>query len=333
MYTYAIEEVQDILHRIDTDMSMSQKEQRDKLNYICAMFAELAYHHVPEAEIGSNKRAKLISSEAYKQIIKREMASSADITPYVSRQRNEGELPQSFIVTTEQIVAIGHVFGNRLFIAFRGTKFTLGADWYTNFQAKKVPIPRGCFPWTKRIFGRNPGLFHRGFLKEAHRISDLINAELIIRSFSHVEKVYLSGHSLGGAVAFISQQFLGVDQIAGIFIYGAPRSCNVRGCIDRTFKYPIQVRHAGDPVPTVPPLTFRYVDYPLELNTDGNHYRDPDFLECPFTSIFRWLWCLCGLGRSHFMEIYRKELGVTAGALGAELELVPMKRLTNKQLK
>lgn len=205
MYTYAIEEVQDILHRIDTDMSMSQKEQRDKLNYICAMFAELAYHHVPEAEIGSNKRAKLISSEAYKQIIKREMASSADITPYVSRQRNEGELPQSFIVTTEQIVAIGHVFGNRLFIAFRGTKFTLGADWYTNFQAKKVPIPRGGFPWTKRIFGRNPGLFHRGFLKEAHRISDLINAELIIRSFSHVEKVYLSGHSLGGAVAFISQ--------------------------------------------------------------------------------------------------------------------------------
>ncbi|HDU4488311.1 TPA: hypothetical protein RFT16_003230 [Klebsiella pneumoniae subsp. pneumoniae] len=333
MYTYAIEEVQDILHRIDTDMSMSQKEQRDKLNYICAMFAELAYHHVPEAEIGSNKRAKLISSEAYKQIIKREMASSADITPYVSRQRNEGELPQSFIVTTEQIVAIGHVFGNRLFIAFRGTKFTLGADWYTNFQAKKVPIPRGGFPWTKRIFGRNPGLFHRGFLKEAHRISDLIDAELIIRSFSHVEKVYLSGHSLGGAVAFISQQFLGVDQIAGIFIYGAPRSCNVRGCIDRTFKYPIQVRHAGDPVPTVPPLTFRYVDYPLELNTDGNHYRDPDFLECPFTSIFRWLWCLCGLGRSHFMEIYRKELGVTAGALGAELELVPMKRLTNKQLK
>lgn len=196
-----------------------------------------------------------------------------------------------------------------------------------------MPIPRGGFPWTKRIFGRNPGLFHRGFLKEAHRISDLINAELIIRSFSHVEKVYLSGHSLGGAVAFISQQFLGVDQIAGIFIYGAPRSCNVRGCIDRTFKYPIQVRHAGDPVPTVPPLTFRYVDYPLELNTDGNHYRDPDFLECPFTSIFRWLWCLCGLGRSHFMEIYRKELGVTAGALGAELELVPMKRLTNKQLK
>lgn len=66
--------------------------------------------------------------------------------------------------------------------------------------------------------------------------------------------------------------------VARIFIYGVPRSSNVRGCIDRKFKYPIQVRHAGDPVPTVPPLTFRYVDYPLELNTDGNHYRDPSFL-------------------------------------------------------
>lgn len=333
MYTYAIEEVQDILYRIDTDTNMTQEQQRDKLNYVCAMFAELTYHHVPETEIGSNKRAKIISSEAYKQILKRKMASSVDITPYVSRQRNEGELPQSFIVTTEQVVAIGHIFGKRLFIAFRGTKFTLGADWYTNFQAKKVSIPGGGFPWTKRISDRNPGLFHRGFLIEAYRISALINTELTLRGFGHVEEVYLSGHSLGGAVAFLSQQFLRVGQVARIFIYGAPRSSNVRGCIDRKFKYPIQVRHAGDPVPTVPPLTFRYVDYPLELNTDGNHYRDPSFLECPFTSIFRWLWCLCGLGKSHFMEIYRKELGVTAGAVGAELELVPMKRLTNEQLK
>lgn|GEM_PF-2477959 len=333
MYTHAIEEVQAILHQIDTDRRLPLNQQRDKLIYVCAMFAELAYHHVPEAEIGSKKRAKLISSEAYKQILKRKMASSVDITAYLIRQENEGELPQSFVVTTAQVVAIGYILGKRLFIAFRGTKFTLGYDWKANVKAEKVPLdselPSGKI-WALRP---NLGLFHKGFLREACEISMLINDELQKRGIGDFNEVYLTGHSLGGAIAALSKYFLEVGNIRHIFVYGAPRSSNVLGVCSHFHRPAVQVRHAGDIVPTLPPLCFKYVDYPIELDTKGRRYHDPRAFEWPLLWIFRWVWCLVGLGRSHYMEVYRKELGVTAGAVGAKLDLVPMKRLTNDQLR
>lgn len=125
-------------------------------------------------------------------------------------------------------------------ICFRGTKQV--KDWLTNIDITPVPI-------------RNPngdgivGNMHRGFHDAYMSVHDDIAARLI--GYEDLP-LYITGHSLGGALAVVATWYQSSARLAACYTYGAPRVGD-QGLIDR-FKTPIyRVVNVADPVPFVPP--------------------------------------------------------------------------------
>jgi len=57
MPQYAIHEVRSLLGGLPTPLD----DRSPVVRYVCALFAELAYYHIPQWEIDDKKRAKLSS--------------------------------------------------------------------------------------------------------------------------------------------------------------------------------------------------------------------------------------------------------------------------------
>lgn len=125
-------------------------------------------------------------------------------------------------------------------ICFRGTKQV--KDWLTNIDISPAPI-------------RNPsgdgiiGNMHRGFHDAYMSVHDDIAARLT--GYEDLP-LYITGHSLGGALAVVATWYQSSARLAACYTYGAPRVGD-QGLIHR-FKTPIyRVVNVADPVPFVPP--------------------------------------------------------------------------------
>ena len=88
-------------------------------------------------------------------------------------------------------------------------------DWIANMKIRHI----------KKPYGR----VHRGFFKGFSIVQDEIYAAMT-RGRYYKKKVYLGGHSLGGALALLaatnSTYELGTLPIVGIFTYGMPKTSN-----------------------------------------------------------------------------------------------------------
>lgn len=99
-------------------------------------------------------------------------------------------------------------FTDSAIIAFRGTNEL--ADWKTNLLM--VPIKR---TW---------GWAHFGFVRAAEELWPLVK-ESISGNFGQGRKLYITGHSLGGAIAVISALKLTHElrhEVAGLITFGQP---------------------------------------------------------------------------------------------------------------
>jgi len=142
---------------------------------------------------------------------------------------------------TEAIVVEAKDF---LVVAFRGT--TSKADRKTNFRIGVARAPVENHPQKVRV--------HAGFYSAYQLVEDRVQAA--IKSVPG-KSVYLTGHSLGGAVALVASAALGGrddlgGRIAAVYTFGSPR---VGG---RDFPAIVKAPHyrvvnSGDVVPLVPP--------------------------------------------------------------------------------
>lgn len=91
---------------------------------------------------------------------------------------------------------------------------------------------------------------HRGFEKAAREVYDWIRATLPTGS-----PLYLTGHSLGGAVAVLLSEALLQDgyRVLRCFTYGQPKVTTVEGLPAFRHLPLLRVVHAQDPIPTLPP--------------------------------------------------------------------------------
>ena len=124
-----------------------------------------------------------------------------------------------------------------LVLAFRGTEKSL-ADWKTDLRAKLVPA---------RDEGK-PGLIHQGFQESYYSVEAQIESEL-----AHFpgEPLYLTGHSLGGALAVVATRFLDAGNLAACYTFGSPRVGDLS--LASEFKTPIyRMVNAADAVPRLP---------------------------------------------------------------------------------
>jgi hypothetical protein len=314
MQQFAMYEVHSLLGRLPSPV-----DDRDPIvRYVCALFAELAYYHIPAYEIDDKERAKVIPCEAYQALV-------AHGTPTnVSIFLQQSDFPRGFVVVDRGAIAVGVVLNRLLFIGFRGTQFLF--DWRINLRSRPMPV-------NSRLRVRGPfvinticGRLHSGFSEEALRISAKVLDAIRDSNLGDIDYVFLTGHSLGGAVAAISENFLRVAQTS-VCIFGAPRYSDVSAYYTLPEGPPTQVRRPGDVVPTVPPKWLGYMDHPYEFTTDGQPYVE--FAKSSFASeLWRWARFLGKRFEPHYMEAYRHELGHTAGASGASANLVPFEKLS-----
>lgn len=109
------------------------------------------------------------------------------------------ESTQLFVAQTDQTILI----------AFRGTEINL-EDWLGNMDIRTTP--------------KSYGYVHKGF--EAHYSNIKTKLEAILANSNAAQKsIWLTGHSLGGAIATIAAAELNdLYNISGIYTFGQPRA-------------------------------------------------------------------------------------------------------------
>ncbi|MCI0468256.1 MAG: lipase family protein [Beijerinckiaceae bacterium] len=153
-------------------------------------------------------------------------------------------------------------------VAFRGTDSV--EDWKTNFRAALVH-PEGT---------DDKLLVHEGFYSAFRKLSD--GNEGLGSRLGKIKSetagklpIYITGHSLGGALAQIASAVFGDDQIAACYTFGSPRVGNPQ--FDLWVKVPsYRVINHADIVPQVPPpWKYRHSGDPRYLpeQVTGSPYR------------------------------------------------------------
>ena len=180
-------------------------------------------------------------------------------------------------------------------VAFRGTssKQDMRTDLQTRFNVQKseiggssvsIPVHAG---------------FHDAYNKVAKPLTDLLN-ELLEKSDKKTDKpIYLTGHSLGGALALVASAALAKesklgDHIAAVYTFGAPRVGKHN--FAEIVKAPhYRIVNGGDLVPLVPPTWlngYRHTGTPILLmkNTNMPIRRSPWGTAALFASMSLLLW-------------------------------------------
>jgi triacylglycerol lipase len=144
--------------------------------------------------------------------------------------------------------------GSILIVAFRGTEPIKADDWLSDVNY-----------YQRALAPDVPGLVHGGFANALGEIaSEMVDAVAELAA-SKETRVFITGHSLGGALAVLAAALLHFGsrrRIAGVFTYGQPR--------------------VGDPAfsaafnQALGPVTFRYVN-----DLDVVPHVPPTFLPAP----------------------------------------------------
>lgn len=210
---------------------------------------------------------------------------------------------QAFLVST----------GEYAVLAFRGTEVTKKADIARDAKAIKVSVIEG------RV--------HGGFLGGYNSVrEDILKALKKVLGLP----LYITGHSLGAALATVATNYLedevinGAplrDQIAACYTFGSPRVGNKQ--YDRDFKSPIyRIVNTTDIVTVVPLLLMGYIhigDVRFLERKMGEFRRGIPILQRIFfflMGVFRLFGPLVG---DHGIEQYRKKLEAIAQDRNLEL--------------
>ena len=296
-------------------------DNRDPIvRYVCALVAELAYHHVTKFEIDDkcSKRAKVIPCEEYQKII------AGGVPANVGNYLQGLESIKYFVVVDPGIVAVGIAFNGMLFIGFRGTQFLF--DWRINIRSKLLQVNqrfRYHSPYASNYINAR---LHKGFAEEALRISYRILDAIHDNNLGNINHVFLTGHSLGGAVAAIAENFIHIAPTS-VITFGAPRYCDYFTSFLSSNGPPTQIQRQGDIVPLVPPRFLGYSDQPYVFHTNGEYFNELQNRRSFLGQLWMWARFILKYFEPHSMEKYRNELGQTAGASGASSPLTPYDKI------
>jgi len=144
------------------------------------------------------------------------------------------------------------VNNERIVVAFRGTEPTEWNDIKADLRAFHCEG------------------FHKGFLQEYRKLEKRINGRLKNFTLENPNrKIYITGHSLGGAMATIASYM--IDNVEAVYTFGAPRALSWSTA--RKYKENhIRVVNNNDVVPKVPFvwIGFKHVGALHYMNFYGN---------------------------------------------------------------
>lgn len=265
---------------------------------VLGLIAQLAYCTPSEDERKNPHRARIVPCVLYQMLLRAELI---DTTALISAM----DFQNVSVVRTRRFVALVIPAHDRLLIGVRGTQFAY--DWYINLAAYKK----------REGFLAGEANIHAGFHAEAKELSSALTthlqANLTKASSPRKRSIYISGHSLGGAIASMLTCMQWAPQpfeITACYTFGAPRICgkDAQFLLNRSFA----TRRTSDIVPCVPPSIFGYSDFSLQTHTDGKLWSTNDSPEV--FSFARWIFT-CAFGSfisNHTMDRYCQELMQTA---------------------
>jgi hypothetical protein len=262
--------------------------------YVCSLLSKLAYLYVPENELVTGSRFKVIPCNEYKNII-------ANRALWINLSEKLDSDYSHRIIETKNLVIILIKFRQTIFVTIRGTQNMY--DMFKNIQTWQSAVS---------VNGGSTIKFHRGFFKVACEC--LVNLQEVIEDlYDDKSVVFLTGHSLGGAVAAIlnaiwsgcgtylrrhknilDRKFI---SSAGCYTFGMPRYGNIHA-VEKA-RTPIHIYKENDFVPEIPPEAFGFHTVPREyrINSQKTIYRSSNRIANPLRFSMR-------LAKDHAIELY-----------------------------
>jgi triacylglycerol lipase len=116
------------------------------------------------------------------------------------------------------------------------------------------------------------GRVHSGFADAFSQISDDLDALLTLRQTG--QKLWFTGHSLGGALATLAAAHVGGDSIDGLYTYGSPRVGDERFAAVLPTRSHLRFVHRNDWVPMIPPELLGFVHRGEMRSVPGSQPRN-----------------------------------------------------------
>ncbi|WP_367353776.1 lipase family protein [Agrobacterium pusense] len=270
--------------------------------YVCSLFSELAYHEIPHFEYRLSQRASVIPCAAYQTLF------SARTETGIEELVREGELGPSFSVIRRYAVVVGVRTPTMIIVSVRGTAFLY--DWLTNLRATKCTHP----------LGNGAAQFHKGFYTAALACLGDVMRGISRLSPPELLPIYITGHSLGGAISAILSNMLGRRffdlpspregksrwPVFGCYTFGMPRYGDLYAVANT--REPYHVYNDADIVPTLPPRWMGFENCFNEYRLNGVGVENVQSRET--LNFLKWTASLIsGTGiAAHQMELYRDRI-------------------------
>jgi hypothetical protein len=273
--------------------------------YVCCLLAEVTYYRIPTFELKNANRASLIPCRYYQDLI----VGGRFID--VEAMLRSADLGDFFVVVRRYAIVVGVRTPNAIFVAIRGTMYL--HDWLVNLRVTQY-----------RHEALSSACFHKGFYRAVAAIMGPVSEELR-KLLSRAPKeipIYVTGHSLGGAIAALMHALWGMRSSAefvegrgvaerwirtrSAYTFGMPRYGNLHAVL--AFRSPYHIYNERDIVPTVPPRWLGYENCLTEFSLDGEEIENFNSKET--LSYIGWIaMLLSGIDiRSHSVELYRERL-------------------------
>lgn len=225
--------------------------------YIAAAFAAVAYEEVPQFELKKSKRAKIIPCDRYQAHVARWEAEQrrATVRDLDTNTQIEVIIHGKMIVTISRLRKV-------IFVSFRGTTVSF-SDFKADLDIRKVRYQSG--------FGESAKL-HRGFFDAVLECFDEVVERVRAMNNDPRVPVYVTGHSLGGAMAAIFYARLDetdfhpfrhrrrhrIPAATSCFTFGMPRYGDTSA--KSLLPQPYHTFNELDAVPTLPPKLLGFAD-------------------------------------------------------------------------
>lgn len=225
--------------------------------YVAAVFAAVAYEEVSQFELKKSKRAKLIPCDRFQAHVSRWEAERrrATVKDLDTNTQIEVVVRGRVIVTISRLRRV-------VFVSFRGTTLSF-ADFKADLDVRKVRYQSG--------FGESARL-HRGFFDAVLDCLDEVVERLRSINNNPYVPVYVTGHSLGGAMAAIFYATLEKNDLhpfrhrrchqfppaISCYTFGMPRYGDTSA--KAFLPQPFHTFNELDAIPTLPPRILGFAD-------------------------------------------------------------------------
>ncbi|MEH6649521.1 MAG: lipase family protein [Motiliproteus sp.] len=219
----------------------------DRMAWLMAQLAGLVYEPLPGEEPDKERIDQVFSAiernedrDVIEKLIQAAMQKNAASNSAIPENLEIGKfkLVEPFSQGGTEAMLVKHHADERsdgiLVLVFRGTQPNI-IDVVTDLKADLVSAPGG-------------GRVHHGFLEAYKKVEPQIKAACE----KHARlPLYITGHSLGGALAMLATRYIGDDSTGATYTFGCPRAADDE--FYKNIKTPIyRIVNAADAVPRVP---------------------------------------------------------------------------------